>query len=156
MSPTSSDEIGKSCSWYAAMRQIKTVVDRLERLSAAARASQTNFLSNCSQKMGRPQGTASHQNRRDHQVCSRTAEVQVSGPTQISALNVGSRRRGSPRRANRSLTPRRLQPDRVTVVSQAMFCNDVLERFDHRDRSMALIRKPVDNLGDKIIQTLEQ
>nr|WP_172691414.1 MULTISPECIES: hypothetical protein [Agrobacterium]ASK42492.1 hypothetical protein [Agrobacterium sp.] len=63
---------------------------------------------------------------------------------------------GSPRRANRSLTPRRLQPDRVTVVSQAMFCNDVLERFDHRDRSMALIRKPVDNLGDKIIQTLEQ
>nr|WP_210251981.1 hypothetical protein [Agrobacterium genomosp. 6] len=95
LSPTSSDEIGKSCSWYAAMRQIKTVVDRLERLSAAAIASQTNFLSNCSQKMGRPQGTASHQNRRDHQVCSRTAEVQVSGPTQISALNVGSRRRGS-------------------------------------------------------------
>ncbi|MBW6425662.1 hypothetical protein KX729_30165 [Rhizobium sp. XQZ8] len=44
----------------------------------------------------------------------------------------------------------------VTVVSQATFCNDVLECLDYRDRSMALIRKPVDDLGDKIIEMLKQ
>jgi hypothetical protein len=31
-----------------------------------------------------------------------------------------------------------------------------LERFGHLDRSVALTRKPVDDLGDKIIEMLEQ
>ena len=44
----------------------------------------------------------------------------------------------------------------VTVVSQSTFCNDLLERFDYDDRSVALTRKPVDDLGDKIIEILEQ
>ncbi|AHG50263.1 hypothetical protein RLEG12_01255 (plasmid) [Rhizobium leguminosarum bv. trifolii CB782] len=42
------------------------------------------------------------------------------------------------------------------VVSQATFCDDVLERFDHRDRSVSIARKPLDDLGDKIIEMLEQ
>lgn len=88
------------------MRQTKTVDDRLEPLSAAAIASQTIFVELFAEDAP-PAGNriAPEPTRHDRQVYSPTADGQVSGPTQISALNVGpvSRTRGSRARRERLL-----------------------------------------------------